>query len=162
MKQLLSVLVNNSSGVLSHVSGLFTRRGYNIDSLSVGVTQDKSQSVITLVVDEDDKMVAQIQKQLYKLVDVISIENLTYAEALKRELLLITVKVNRKTRGEITNLVEAFKGTIVDMTEKTVMVEMVGIPRKVKAFILAMNEFGIESLARTGTIALPFPSESGS
>ena len=112
MKHILSVLVNNYSGVLSHVSGLFTRRGYNIDALSVGETQDKTKSIITLVVDEDFEMVRQIEKQLYKLVDVLSIEDLTYKEALKRELLIVTVKSSKEDRREILSLVEVFKGII--------------------------------------------------
>ena len=158
MKQVLSVVVNNSAGVLSHVSGLFTRRGYNITSLSVGETENKEKSVITLVVDEDDKMVSQIQKQLHKLADVISIDNLTNKDSLKRELLLITIKTNRKKRTEILSLIDVFKATIVDMTDELIMVEMVGLPRRITAFLGVMSEFGITGVARTGTIALSFPS----
>ena len=156
MKSVLSVLVNNSSGVLSHVSGLFTRRGYNIDSLSVGATQDVLKSVITLVVDEDEKMVKQIIKQLYKLVDVIQIDNLTHEESLKRELVLVKVTVNRKNRTELLSLVEAFKAVIVDMNQTSAMLELSGYPRKIEAFIQGMSEFGITEVARTGTIALAF------
>ena len=156
MKSVLSVLVNNSSGVLSHVSGLFTRRGYNIDSLSVGATQDVLKSVITLVVDEDEKMVNQIIKQLYKLVDVIQIDNLTHEESLKRELVLVKVTVNRKNRTELLSLVEAFKAVIVDMNQTSAMLELSGYPRKIEAFIQGMSEFGITEVARTGTIALAF------
>lgn len=159
MKQILSVLVNNHSGVLSHVSSLFTRRGYNIDSLSVAETDKKEQSIITLVLNEDHKMIRQIEKQLYKLTDVISIENLTYHESLERELVLVTIQCQRGKREEILALVDVFKGSIVDMTHEKVMIELSGNPRRVKTFIEAIAEFGIERMARTGTISLPFPSE---
>jgi len=158
MKHVLSVLVNNSSGVLSHVTSLFTRRGYNIDSLSVAETENRGISIITMVVDEDRSMVAQIEKQLYKLMDVISIENLSNTDSLERELVLITIKASREKREEILSLVDVFKAHIVDMSEKAVMIELNGNPRRIRTFIQAMTEYGIIRMARTGTVSLPFPS----
>lgn len=159
MKHVLSVLVYNHAGVLSHVSGLFTRRGYNIDSLSVGVTQDPEKSVITIVVSEDEAMVRQIEQQLYKLVGVIAIEDLTYSDSLKRELLLVTVKSTIETRQELLTLVDVFDGRVTDMTETRIMVELAGKPRRVTTFIKALENYGIVKMARTGTIALAFPDE---
>lgn len=155
MKHILSVLVNNSSGVLSHVSGLFTRRGYNIEALSVGETHEHAKSIITLVVDEDDKMVVQITKQLYKLADVLQISDLTYAESVKREMVLLTLSTSKEKRQEILSLLNAFKGKIVDMNESFLLVQMVGSPRHVQAFLDAFKDYGIVDMARTGTVALP-------
>lgn len=155
MKHVLSVLVNNSSGVLSHVSGLFTRRGYNIDSLSVGETHVHEQSIITLVVNEDDKMVAQITKQLYKLVDVLEITDLTYSEAVKREMVLVTINTPKEKRQEILTLLTAFGGKIVDMNESFLLAQMIGSPRHTQSFLDAFKEYGIVDMARTGTVALP-------
>jgi len=158
LKHLLSVLVRNHYGVLSHVSGLFTRRGYNIDSLSVGETDNPEYSIITMVVNEEPKMVRQIEKQLYKLVDVIKIEDLTQKESLQRELVVLTVETNRANRQEILALVEVFKGIIVDMTDSAVMIEMSSNPRRIETFIKVFSEYNIMQIARTGTIALEFPS----
>ena len=158
MKHLLSVLVRNHYGVLSHVSGLFTRRGYNIDSLSVGETDNPEYSVITMVVNEEPKMVRQIEKQLYKLIDVISIEDLTQKESLERELVLLTVETNRENRQEILALVDVFKGIIVDMTDNAIMIEMSSNPRRIDTFVRVFSEYNVLKMARTGTIALEFPS----
>lgn len=158
MKHVLSVLVNNSAGVLSHVSGLFTRRGYNIDSLSVGETEDSSKSIITIVVNEEEKMVRQIEKQLYKLMNVLRIEDLTYIESAKRELILLTVQSNSENRNDILTLIEVFQAKVVDMTKESIMIEMSGTPRSVASFLEAFKEIGIQKIARTGTIALAFPS----
>ncbi|MDH5717160.1 MAG: acetolactate synthase small subunit [Spirochaetia bacterium] len=158
MKHTLSVLVKNHYGVLSHVSGLFTRRGYNIDSLSVGETDNPEESIITLVVDEEPHMVLQIEKQLYKLVDVISIEDLTKKESLQRELVILTVKTSKDKRHEILGLVDVFKATIVDMTDSAIMIEMSSNPRRIDTFIRVFSEYTILKMARTGTIALEFPS----
>lgn len=155
MKHVLSVLVNNSSGVLSHVSGLFTRRGYNIDSLSVGETHNAEQSIITLVVNEEEKMVNQIIKQLYKLTDVLEISDLTYSESVKREMLLVTIHSTKENRQEILALLNAFDAKIVDMNKNHLLIEMIGSPRHTQAFLDAFKEYGIVDMARTGTVALP-------
>jgi len=157
-KHILSVLVNNSSGALSHVAGLFTRRGYNIDSLSVAETEESNRSIITLVVNENNKKVEQIRNQLYKLMDVIFIEDLTDVESLERELVLVTIKAQPNNRDAILTLIDVFKATIVDMTDSAVMIEMSGNPRRIQTFIQAIREYEIIKLARTGTISLSFPS----
>lgn len=158
MKHVLSVLVNNHAGVLSHVSGLFTRRSYNIDSLSVGETADPTKSIITLVISEEEEMVRQIEKQLYKLVDVLEIRDLTGEDSLKRELLLVTVRSSPEKRAEILTLIDVFKATVVDMTEEEIMIELVANPRRVNSFLQTFSQFHIVEMARTGTIALEFPT----
>ncbi|MCS6983677.1 MAG: acetolactate synthase small subunit [Leptospiraceae bacterium] len=158
MKHVLSVLVNNHAGVLSHVSGLFTRRSYNIDSLSVGETQDPTKSIITLVISEDEEMVKQIEKQLYKLVDVLEIRDLTGEDSLKRELILLTVRFSPEKRAEILTLIDVFKATVVDMTEEEIMIELVANPRRISSFLQTFSKFHIVEMARTGTIALEFPT----
>lgn len=156
MKHTLSVLVTNSSGVLSHVASLFTRRGYNIESLCVAETQYHDRSIITMVVDEDDQMISQIERQLYKLIDVIKIEDLTNIDSLERELVLLTVKCDRSKREEILSIVNVFKGSVVDMTDSSLMIEMVGEPRTIATFVKSLKEYGIIRIARSGTIALPY------
>lgn len=158
MKHILSVTVNNSAGVLSHVSGLFTRRGYNIDSLSVGETEDSKLSVITLVVNEVEDRIKQIEKQFLKLVDVIEIQNLTGEQSLKRELLLANIKFTSENRQNLITLIQAFQGTITDMTKATLMLELVASPRRINSFLSSLKEFEITGMSRTGTVALKFPS----
>ncbi|MDH4261460.1 MAG: acetolactate synthase small subunit [Spirochaetia bacterium] len=155
MKHILSVLVNNSSGVLSHVASLFTRRGYNIESLCVAETHQNERSIITLVVDEDDKMVSQIERQLYKLVDVIKIEDLTDHPSIERELVLATIQLERSKREEILSLVDVFQARIVDMSGMAIMIELIAEPRKIRSFIKIIAEYGIIKIARSGSIALP-------
>ncbi len=157
MKHILSITVNNSSGVLSHVAGLFTRRAYNIDSLSVGETQDSTKSVITLVVDEDIHVLEQVKKQVLKLIDVIKIDDLTGETSLKRELILLVVLANEQNRMEITSLVDSFQGKILDISDEAMMVELNGTPRSVSSFIKLFSKYGIQEVARTGAIALAYP-----
>ena len=158
LKHILSISVNNSSGVLSHVAGLFTRRGYNIDSLSVGESDDPKVSVITMVVNEESKVLHQVKKQLLKLVDVIGIVDLTGENSIKRELILLTVCINPKNRNEISNLVDAFQGRVLDITDDSMMIELYGTPRQVTSFLKTFSEYGVKALSRTGTIALQYPS----
>jgi len=162
MKHILSVLVNNSSGVLSHVASLFTRRGYNIESLSVAETHMTERSVITMVVDEDDKMVRQIEKQLYKLVDVVKIEDLTNIDSIERELVLATIQCERSKRDEILSLINAFQAHIRDMSDTAIIVEMTANPRQIQSFIKTISEYGILKIARSGSIALPALSTENS
>jgi acetolactate synthase I/III small subunit len=158
MKHILSVTVNNSAGVLSHVSGLFTRRGYNIDSLSVGETEDSKLSIITLVVNEEEDRIKQIEKQFLKLIDVIEIQNLTGEQSLKRELLLANIKFEPERRQNLVTLIQAFQGTITDMTQETLMLELVASPRRINSFLSSLKEFDFVGMSRTGTVALKFPS----
>ncbi len=160
MKHILLITVNNSSGVLSHLVALFTRRGYNIDSLSVGETHDSSRSVITLMLNEKEDIVKRVKKQVSKLIDVIKIDDLTGEGSFKRELILLMVDANDKNRMEITSLVDSFQGRIIDVSDETMMIEFNGIPRVVTSFLKIFSKYGIRQVARTGTIALNYhPSE---
>lgn len=148
----LAVLVRNEPGVLSRVSGLFTRRGYNIHSLAVGPTEDTRVSRITIVVEEDEERLEQVEKQLHKLVDVLKITDLTNEERVERELAL--VKVNGEKRSDILQIVDIFRAKIVDVSPKEVMVEVTGDTEKVDALILMLESYGITEIVRTGKIAL--------
>lgn len=153
-KYTLSVLVENHAGVLSRVVGLFTRRGFNIHSLSVGTTKDEKISRITIEVKGDDYMLEQVSKQLSKLMEVIKLKKLTEGDMVKRGLILIKVKATPKTRGEIIEVTNVFRANIVDISETTLTVEMTGSDRKIDAFLRMMENYGIEEIARTGMTAL--------
>jgi acetolactate synthase-1/3 small subunit len=157
MKHVLSVRVNNTAGVLSHVTGLFTRRSYNIDSLCVGATHDPKYSVITLVIDEDEAMVQQITKQLLKLIDVIEIQNLTGEVSVKRELLLASIEIKKAERAEMLMLSRLFETTVIEMSESVIVLQMVAEPRRVTHFLEAIKAFKILHMARTGVVALSLP-----
>lgn len=153
-KHTLSVLVENHPGVLSRVSGLFSRRGFNIDSLAVGVTEDPEVSRITIVVDGDEYVVEQVSKQLNKLIDVIKIKQLEKSESVSRELALIKVSADTSTRAEIIQIVEIFRAKIVDVSKNTLTIEISGGTEKVAALEDMLNQFGIKEIVRTGTIAI--------
>ena len=157
MKHVLSVKVNNSAGVLSHVTGLFTRRSYNIDSLCVGATNDPRFSVITLVIHEDAAMVEQITKQLLKLIDVIEIQNLTGEISVKRELLLISLEIKKQERAELLMLSRLFETTVIEMSDTQIVLQMVAEPRRVSHFLEAIRHFKVNHMARTGVVALALP-----
>jgi len=152
-KYVLSVLVENHSGVLSKVSGLFSRRGYNIDSLTVGITDDPNLSRMTIMITGDDQMLEQINKQLNKLVDVIKIQELS-PKAVCRELALVKVNANASNLSLIKEAVNVFRGSIVDMDSKSLMVEITGFEDKVTAFIDYVRPFGIKEIVRTGLTGL--------
>jgi acetolactate synthase-1/3 small subunit len=158
MKHTLSILVNNHPGVMSHVSGLFTRRGYNIDSIAVGVTENPEISSMTIVVKGDDGVVEQVKKQLMKLPDVLKVKDLHYRESVTRELVLLHVKSDDSTRSEIVSVCDVFSAKIIDVTETSVVVEYSGNSRQVSALIQMLSKFGILEMARTGTIALQVQS----
>ncbi len=153
-KHTLSVLVENHAGVLSRVAGLFSRRGFNIDSLAVGVTENPEVSRITIVVDGDDYTVEQVSKQLNKLIDVIKIKQLEKDDSVSRELALIKVKTSASTRAEIMQIVEIFRANIVDISKETLTIEISGGNAKVNALEEMLNQFGIKEIVRTGTIAI--------
>lgn len=150
----LSVLVENQPGVLSRVVGLFSRRGFNIHSLSVGTTQDSTVSRITIEVNGDAATVEQVSKQLSKLVDVIKIKTLRDHEIVKRGLALIKVKVGPKTRSEVIEITSVFRANIVDISPNTLTAEITGNNSKIKAFIDLLEPYGIEEISRTGMTAL--------
>ncbi|MCX7999803.1 MAG: acetolactate synthase small subunit [Leptospiraceae bacterium] len=158
MRHTLNILVNNHPGVMSHVSGLFTRRGYNIDSIAVGVTDDPEISCMTIVVRGDDDVVLQVQKQLLKLPDVLQVKDLHYSESITRELVLLQINSTDATRTEIVSVCDVFKAKIVDVTENSVIIEYSGNTRQVEALIKMIKKFGILDMARTGTIALEVQS----
>lgn len=154
MKHTISVLVENQFGVLARISGLFSGRGFNIDSLSVGETEDATISRITLVVKGDDVILEQIMKQLNKLVDVIKVNDLTEDEFIDRELALIKVRSDGKTRSEIMQVVDIFRGKIVDVAPQSLTVEVTGAEDKVQGMMDLLREFGIKEVVRSGKIAI--------
>ncbi len=154
MKHTISVLVENKAGVLSRISGLFARRGFNIDSLAVGTTEDKNISRITLLVDGDDYIAEQVTKQLNKQIDVIKVRKLNQDEITRRELVLIKVKMSVAQRGEIIDIVKIMQGEIVDISHTTLTVEMSDKPEKIDLLIELLSHYNIVEVARTGTIAL--------
>jgi acetolactate synthase-1/3 small subunit len=153
-KHLLSVLVSNQAGVLSRVAGLFSRRGFNIDSLAVGITENPEISRMTIVVDGDEHIIEQVSKQLNKLIDVIYIKNLEESKSVRRELALIKVCATTENRTEIVQIVEIFRGKIVDVSNDNITIEISGPSEKVAALEDMVRPFGIEETVRTGTIAI--------
>ncbi len=150
----VSVLVANKSGVLARIAGLFSRRGFNIDSLSVGTTERDDVSRITLVVAGDDHQLEQVTKQLNKLVVVYKVSDLTDDETVDRDLALIKVKVNSETRSEVMQIVDSFRGKIVDVAADSMIVEVTGTEDKINAIEKLLKSFGIKELVRTGKISL--------
>ncbi|HBT46460.1 MAG TPA: acetolactate synthase small subunit [Peptococcaceae bacterium] len=154
MKHTLAVLVENKPGVLTRVAGLFARRGYNIESLAVGPTENPSVSRMTIVVEGDDHTIEQVCKQLHKLIDVIKLSDITQDPHVGRELVLIKVNAEPHVRGEIMQIVEVFRARIVDIARDSLIVEATGDEDKINAIEAALRPFGIRELARTGKIAL--------
>lgn len=150
----LSVLVENHAGVLSRVVGLFSRRGFNIHSLSVGPTSDELISRITIEVNGDEKIVEQVSKQLSKIIEVIKIKTLKPDDIVKRGLVLIKIKTTPKTRGELIEITNVFRANIVDISPNTITAELTGGENKINAFIDMVEQYGIEEIARTGMTAL--------
>jgi len=153
MSHIISVLVENKSGVLAKISGLFSRRGFNIESLAVGPTEDEKISRITMEVEAEEHSLEQIIKQLYKLVNVIKIKELDPRNIVERELVLIKVNADSKTRPEILEIVSIFRANIVDVGKNTLVIEITGNTSKVKALEDLLKPFGILELVRTGKIA---------
>ena len=151
----LSVLVENKAGVLARVSGLFARRGYNIFSLAVAPTDDERFSRITIVVDVESASVEQITKQLFKLINVVKISELSPAESVERELLLATVKASPEVRSQVLELVQIFEGKILAVGQEQVTVSLDGHPDKIDDFEELLRPYGIVELQRTGRVALP-------
>ncbi|MDX1935318.1 MAG: acetolactate synthase small subunit [Capsulimonadales bacterium] len=150
----ITVLVDNKPGVLARVSGLFARRGYNIESLSVSITDDPDVSRMTIVVVGDSDILEQITKQLHKLVDVLKVYDYLDTPMLARELALIKVSAEPGQRTELLQLVEIFRGRILDVGEKTLVIEVTGGSDKIDAFEKQLETFGVRELVRTGRIAM--------
>ena len=155
MKHIISALVENKPGVLAHVAGMFAARGFNIDSLVVGRTEDPLLSRMTIVVIGDDRVVEQVRKQLAKVVPVVKVQDFAGQPVVARDLMLIAISAPPEKRPEILSLIEMFKGKVVDIGQKFVMVEVSGPEEKIEAFINVCQPYGIKSVARTGTIAMP-------
>lgn len=153
-KHILSVLVENHAGVLSRVAGLFSRRGFNIDSLAVGTTDDDKISRMTIVVDGDDYIIEQVTKQLDKLIDVIKIKHLDKNDSVSRELALVKVNATSKTRSEIIQVVDIFRAKIVDVSKTTLTIEMTGSHDKIVALLDMLSQFGVCEMARTGMVSI--------
>jgi acetolactate synthase-1/3 small subunit len=164
MRHVLSALVHNQPGVLAHVSGMLASRGFNIESLAVGETEDPNLSRMTFVVHGDDGTMEQVGKQLRKIVTVVKVQDISSEDFVERDLMLIKVNASAAQRVEITLLVEMFRGKVVDVSNKSLIIEISGTEQKIIAFIDLMRPYGILELARTGRIALvrgfSQPSES--
>jgi len=154
MEHVISALVENTSGVLARIAGLFSGRGYNIDTLSVAPTQDPGISRMTIICRGDDRIIEQITKQLNKLIDVVKVQDLTSDEHVERELALVKVACTPQTRSEIIELVNVFRARIIDVDLKTLTVEVVGDAHKTEALIDLLRTFGIRELVRTGRVAI--------
>jgi acetolactate synthase-1/3 small subunit len=160
LKQTLSVLVENHPGVLSRVAGLFSRRGFNIDSLAVGITDDPEISRMTIVVQGDAYIVEQITKQLNKLIDVIKVRILDSGESVNRELILIKVAADSERRAEIIQIANVFRANVIDVGPESVIIELTGDANKIRAMEEVLQPFGIKELVRTGVVALHRGSHS--
>jgi acetolactate synthase-1/3 small subunit len=153
-RHLLSALVQNRPGVLAHVSGMFATRGFNIESLAVGETEDPHLSRITVVVWGDDRHLDQVRKQLEKIVTVVKVHDISREDYVERDLMLIKIRAPASVRLEIHALVQFFRGRIVDVSPDQLMIEISGPEKKIEAFIEQVRPYGINELARTGRIAL--------
>jgi acetolactate synthase-1/3 small subunit len=151
---ILSVLVENRAGSLSRVSGLFSRRGYNIDSLTVGETGNPAVSRMTIALSGDETILEQIVKQLGKLVDVIAIRELESAKSIRREIMLIKVRVDEKSRSAVVEVAAIFRSRVIDISPSTITVEATGSPEKLDGLIQLLEPYGILEMARTGSVAL--------
>ena len=155
MRHTISVLVENKFGVLTRIAGLFSGRGYNIDTLNVAPTADPTASRMTIVTRGDDATLEQIVKQLNKLPNVLKVQEFRGDEAVDRELVLVKVAVDSKTRAEVMQITDIFRAKIVDVQPKTLTVEITGSASKVEKFLDLMNSFGVQEITRTGQVALP-------
>jgi acetolactate synthase-1/3 small subunit len=153
-KHVLSILVENKSGVLTRIAGLFARRGFNIDTLTVGPTDDAQISRVTLTVDGALHPIDQVTKQLHKLINVLKIRDLEPADTVARELALFKVSADGAQRGELMQIAEIFRGKVVDVTKRAVIVEITGTTEKIEAFESMVRPFGLIEMMRTGEIAI--------
>ncbi|ABW27133.1 MULTISPECIES: acetolactate synthase small subunit [Acaryochloris] len=154
MKHTLSVLVEDEAGVLTRIAGLFARRGFNIESLAVGPAEQIGVSRITMVVPGDNRSIEQLTKQLYKLINVLKVQDITEVPCVERELMLIKVNAAASLRSEIVEIVQIFRAKVVDVSEDALTIEVSGDPGKMVAIVQMLNKFGIQEIARTGKIAL--------
>ncbi|MEI7957683.1 MAG: acetolactate synthase small subunit [Verrucomicrobiota bacterium] len=154
MRHTLSVLVENKFGVLTRIAGMFSGRGFNIDTLNVGPTRDPSRSRMTIVVMGDDAVLEQVTKQLNKLIDVIEIQDFRDDEYVDRELVLLRVTVNAQSRSEVMQICDIFRAKIIDVQPSNVAIEITGNESKIQKFLFLMEPFGVSDLSRTGKVAV--------
>ena len=154
MKHVISVLVENKFGVLARISGLFSARGFNIDSLAVGETDDPTVSRMTIVAEGNETTLEQITKQLHKLIDVIKVQDITNQDYIDRELMLIKVNAGKKDRAELIQIVDTFKAKIIDVNPESLTIEIAGEQSKIDAIMELLVPFGIREIVRTGRIAM--------
>ena len=154
MQRVFSLIVDNNPGVLSRISGLFTRRGYSIDSISAGVTADPRFTRITIVAQGDELILSQIEKQVAKLEEIRRVKVLNPEDSVYRELIMVKVKANKSERAEIISVVDIFRAKVVDVEKESLMVEMTGAQSKIEAFLNMLDGYEILELARTGITAL--------
>jgi acetolactate synthase-1/3 small subunit len=154
MTHIISMLVENQQGVLARISGLFSGRGYNLESITAGVTTDPTVTRITLACTGDDAVVEQIKKQLNRLIDVIKVTELTGVQALNRELMLIKVSAKGRQRGEIFQVADVFKAQVMDVGHDTMSLELTGTPEKIDDFAALLQPYGIVEVARSGVVAM--------
>lgn len=162
MKHTLAVLVENRPGVLTHISGLISRRAFNIESIAASYTEEADTTRITIVVQADELELEQVVNQLSKLIDVIKVTNLTAVDAIQRELALIKVKASSETRSDIVDIVDIFRAKIVDVNRETMVIELTGEETKIDALCEVLKDHGIIEIVRTGKIALsrgPIPAK---
>jgi len=161
-RHLLSAVVENRPGVMQRISGMFSRRGFNIDNITVGPTENPAYSRMTLVVKGDEKVLEQVVKQMNKLICVIRVRDLAEDESVVRELALVKISAKAPSdRNEIIQYVDVFRGGIVDVSQSTVIAEITGDPEKIDAFIELISQFGIKAVARTGLTALSRGTKNG-
>ena len=156
----LSVLVENRPGVLARIAGLFSRRGFNIDSLAVGPTEDSSVSRMTIVVNVEETPLEQVTKQLNKLVEVIKIVELDDRDSIERELMMVKVKADVNNRGQVVDAIALFRGKVVDVAPDTITVQLTGNADKLRDFVAVMEPFGIRELVQSGMVAIGRGSRS--
>jgi acetolactate synthase-1/3 small subunit len=154
MRHIISAIVENKPGVLAHIAGLFAGRGFNIDSLAVGETEDENRSRMTVVVKGDDAVLEQVRKQLGKIIDVIKVSDYSDVDFVERDLALVKVAVKSEKRGEVFEIVEVFRGKVVDIGAKHLTLEISGPEKKIEAFVDLMKPYGIREVVRTGRIAI--------
>jgi acetolactate synthase-1/3 small subunit len=155
MKHVIMALVQNQPGVLAHVAGMFSARGFNIDSLVVGRTESPDLSRMTIVVTADDRVLDQVRKQLAKIIEVVKVKDFMGLDYVERDLMLIRVNAPPAKRGEVTELVNLFRGRVVDVAPSSLLVELTGTEAKLESFIDLARPYGLVELARTGVIAVP-------
>ena len=154
MRHVIFAIVENKAGVLAHIAGLFSSRGFNIDSLTVGRTENPDQSRMTIVVEGDDTILEQVRKQLGKVIDVLKVNDFSGKDIVERDLVLVKVNTPPAKRHEVIGFVEVFRGKVVDITHGDVVIELSGPEVKIEAFTEIMRPFGIKELVRTGVVAM--------